>query len=288
MASGGGGGGAGGFGGAANNIGTGGPGGGGGGGGAAGNVAWVVYSGTTNGYYHAGAYGGAGGTNADGSLAPDGADVELDNPKHADIQGVGLRSDASDYKDDSGWEKGNGRHPGGAGGAAGSASAGGSYSTVTVDWTTQGKGTEDAPFIVSSTDDWNVFADYVNSGYAFSGEFVKLTQDISISTPVGSHVSDSDNKPFSGTFLGDGHTITVTLTDDGKQGLAPFRSIDGATIKNLKVAGTIASSQYHSAGILLPPPSGAAPSLAPSTAWTATAATSAASGAGATTLRPPS
>ena len=249
MASGGGGGGAGGFGGAANNIGTGGPGGGGGGGGAAGNVAWVVYSGTTNGYYHAGAYGGAGGTNADGSLAPDGADVELDNPKHADIQGVGLRSDASDYKDDSGWEKGNGRHPGGAGGAAGSASAGGSYSTVTVDWTTQGKGTEDAPFIVSSTDDWNVFADYVNSGYAFSGEFVKLTQDISISTPVGSHVSDSDNKPFSGTFLGDGHTITVTLTDDGKQGLAPFRCINGATIRDLKVAGTIASNQNHTAGI---------------------------------------
>ncbi len=250
MASGGGGGGAGGFGGAANNIGTGGPGGGGGGGGAAGNVAWVVYSGTTNGYYHAGAYGGAGGTNADGSLAPDGADVELDNPKHADIQGVGLRSDASDYKDDSGWEKGNGRHPGGAGGAAGSASVGGSYGTVTVDWTTQGKGTEDAPFIVSSTDDWNVFADYVNSGYAFSGEFVKLTQNISISTPVGSHVSDSDNKPFSGTFLGDGHTITVTLTDDGKQGLAPFRSINGATIRDLKVAGTITPNQHHTAGLV--------------------------------------
>ena len=249
MASGGGGGGAGGFGGAANNIGTGGPGGGGGGGGAAGNVAWVVYSGTTNGYYHAGAYGGAGGTNADGSLAPDGADVELDNPKHADIQGVGLRSDASDYKDDSGWEKGNGRHPGGAGGAAGSASVGGSYSTVTVDWTTQGKGTEDAPFIVSSTDDWNVFADYVNSGYAFSGEFVKLTQDISISTPVGSHVSDSYNKPFSGTFLGDGHTITAALDIDGKQGLAPFRSINGATIRDLKVAGTIASNKNHTAGI---------------------------------------
>ena len=180
---------------------------------------------------------------------------------------------------------------------------------MTVDWTTQGKGTEDAPFIVSSTDDWNVFADYVNSGYAFSGEFVKLTQDISISTPVGSHVSDSDNKPFSGTFLGDGHTITVTLTDDGKQGLAPFRSINGATIRDLKVAGTITSNQHHTAGLvgfastsaatmpaassatdrLLPPPSGAAPSPAPSTAWTATAATSAASGAGAATaLRQPS
>ena len=137
MASGGGGGGAGGFGGAASNIGTGGPGGGGGGGGAAGNVAWVVYSGTANGYYHAGAYGGDGGTNADGTTASDGADVELDNPKHADIQGVGLRDSASKYTDDAGWENGNGRHDGGAGGAAGSASVGGSYGTVTVDWSTQ-------------------------------------------------------------------------------------------------------------------------------------------------------
>ena len=137
MASGGGGGGAGGFGGAASNIGTGGPGGGGGGGGAAGNVAWVVYSGTANGYYHAGAFGGDGGKNADGTSASDGADVELTNPKYADLQGVGLRDSASKYTDDAGWENGNGRHDGGAGGAAGSASVGGSYGTVTIDWTTQ-------------------------------------------------------------------------------------------------------------------------------------------------------
>ena len=150
MASGGGGGGAGGFGGAASDIGTGGPGGGGGGGGAAGNVAWVLYSGTANGYYHAGAYGGAGGKNADGSSAPDGADVELDNPKHADIQGVGLRDTASKYTDDAGWENGNGRHDGGAGGAAGSASVGGSYGTVTVDWSTQ-------------EDDWNLVCLRTNS-----------------------------------------------------------------------------------------------------------------------------
>ena len=137
MASGGGGGGAGGFGGAASNIGTGGPGGGGGGGGAAGNVAWVVYSGTSNGYYHAGAYGGKGGQNANGNYAPDGADVELDNPKHADIQGTGLRDKDTDYDDDDGWEDGNGRHAGGSGGACGSASTSGSAGTVTVDWTTQ-------------------------------------------------------------------------------------------------------------------------------------------------------
>ena len=137
MASGGGGGGAGGYGGAASNIGTGGPGGGGGGGGAAGNVAWVVYSGTLNGYYHAGAYGGHGGNNGDGSSAPNGADVELDNPRHADIQAGGLRPSASDYTDDASWENGNGRHAGGSGGARGNASTSGSASTVSVDWTTQ-------------------------------------------------------------------------------------------------------------------------------------------------------
>ena len=165
MASGGGGGGAGGFGGAASNIGTGGPGGGGGGGGAAGNVAWVVYSGTLNGYYHAGAFGGDGGKNADGSTASDGADVELDNPKHADIQGVGLRSSASDYTDDAGWENGNGRHPGGAGGAAGSASVGGSYGTVTLDWTTQENDWGLICFQTGSTRaDWVHLADNSTSG----------------------------------------------------------------------------------------------------------------------------
>ncbi len=121
LASGGGGGGAGGFGGAANNIGAGGPGGGGGGGGAAGNVTWCVYSGTANKYHHAGAFGGIGGGNGDGtSSASNGADVELTNPKYADIQAGGLRPNASDYTDDGGWEDGNGRHDGGSGGAAGS------------------------------------------------------------------------------------------------------------------------------------------------------------------------
>ena len=130
MASGGGGGGAGGFGGAASNIGTGGPGGGGGGGGAAGNVAWVLYSGTANGYYHAGAKGGKGGRNGDGTSAPKGTSIELTNPKYADIQGGGLRPNASDYTDDSGWESGNAWHEGGDGGTCGIPTRGGAVGTV--------------------------------------------------------------------------------------------------------------------------------------------------------------
>ena len=124
--------------------------------------------------------------------------------------------------------------------------------TVTVEYEPglTGSGTEDDPYLITSTELWDWFAISVNNGAHYSGKYVKLAADIDITTSAGSRVSNTDNKPFSGTFLGDGHTITVTLTDDGKQGLAPFRYIDGATIKNLKVAGTIASSQYHSAGVV--------------------------------------
>ena len=220
MASGGGGGGAGGFGGAASNIGTGGPGGGGGGGGAAGNVAWVVYSGTLNGYYHAGAFGGDGGKNADGSTASDGADVELDNPKHADIQGVGLRS--SDYTDDAGWENGNGRHDGGAGGAAGSASVGGSYGTVTVDWSTQ-------------EDDWNLVCLGTNSTRA---NWVHLNDNASTGKTLGAagtttyYYTAIDRTFTNSNAGGSGLTILGTVylyIPSGKQITCTGANASGAT-----------------------------------------------------------
>ena len=232
MASGGGGGGAGGFGGAASNIGTGGPGGGGGGGGAAGNVAWVVYSGTANGYYHAGAKGGKGGTNGDNTLAPDGTSIELTNPKYADIQGDGLRASASDYTDDAGWENGNAWHDGGAGGDRGNVS-------LTL-WPTSGAGTEDDPYLIGSADDWNTFAANVSNGNSYSGQYLQLTADISATTMAGNS--------FSGTFDGDSHTITANISGTGSMAL--FNSLNGGTIKNLRLAGNV-SGGIHTAALLV-------------------------------------
>jgi len=232
MASGGGGGGAGGFGGGASNIGTGGPGGGGGGGGAAGNVAWVVYSGTANGYYHAGAKGGKGGTNGDSTSAPDGTSIELDNPIHADIQAGGLRPNASDYTDDAGWEDGNAWHDGGAGGDCG-------YISLVL-WPTQGAGTEESPYLISSADEWNTFAANVSNGNNYSGKYIKLSNNISVSTMAGNS--------FSGTFDGNGKTITANISGTGTMAL--FNSLNGGTIKNLTVAGSI-SGGIHTAALLV-------------------------------------
>ncbi|MBR3373856.1 MAG: hypothetical protein IKG75_07635, partial [Bacteroidaceae bacterium] len=237
MASGGGGGGAGGFGGAASNIGTGGPGGGGGGGGAAGNVWWTVYSGTANKYHYAGAYGGKGGKNGNNSSAPDGADVELTNPKYADIQAGGLRDNASDYNDPDGYENGNGRHAGGSGGACGNASTSSSANNIVL-WPTQGAGTAENPYLINDANDWNSFTAKVNSGISYSDKVIKLTDNISVTTMAGLFQNEGNYQPFSGTFDGDGHTLTINVSNQSRF-TAPFKCVSGATIKNLRTAGTI-------------------------------------------------
>ena len=113
-----------------------------------------------------------------------------------------------------------------------------------------GSGTELDPYTISNTDEWNLFATKVNGGNNYNGEYIKLMANIDITTPAGYRVSDSDNKPFSGIFLGNNKTINVTLTDDDSQGIALFRYINGATIRDLTVTGTITSSQQHTAALV--------------------------------------
>ena len=85
---------------------------------------------------------------------------------------------------------------------------------------------------------------------SFIDQYVKLTEDISVTTMASTRVNDGDNKPFSGTFLGNNKTITATIADTGYSGTALFGYINGATIRNLTVAGTIASNHRHMAGLV--------------------------------------
>ncbi len=115
-----------------------------------------------------------------------------------------------------------------------------------------GTGEEATPYLIRNEFEWNCFATFVNSGTNYSGQFIRLDADIDISKTVGLR----DNKPFSGTFLGNGNTITAsiisTTTGEGanEQGVAPFHYINNATIKDLTVAGSIASASYHTSGIV--------------------------------------
>lgn len=118
-----------------------------------------------------------------------------------------------------------------------------------------GTGTKEDPYLITSTDDWNVFAKSVEGGIDYYNKFVKLTNNITISTMVGV-CDESGNKPFRGTFDGDNHTLTANITstatgdDKNNQGVAPFHLIKQATIQNLTVAGQITSASKYAAGLV--------------------------------------
>lgn len=118
-----------------------------------------------------------------------------------------------------------------------------------------GTGTQEDPYLITSAEDWNLFAKSVEGGIDYSKKYVKLTNDITISTMVGV-CDESGDRPFSGIFDGDNHTLTAnitsTATDDNKnnQGVAPFHLIKQATIQNLIVAGNITSASKYAAGLV--------------------------------------
>ena len=115
-----------------------------------------------------------------------------------------------------------------------------------------GSGTYDDPFIVASTDDWNIMAAAVAGGINYYNQYLSLTDDITVSTMVGSF----GDYPFSGIFYGNNHTITANIVstttgdDLNDQGVAPFHCTSGATIRNLTVAGTISSNSKYAAGLV--------------------------------------
>ena len=115
-----------------------------------------------------------------------------------------------------------------------------------------GTGTSGDPYLIGTTDDWNTLAAAVAGGISYSGKYVKLTADITVSTMVGV----ANNFPFSGTFDGNNKTITANIVsaatgdDVNIQGVAPFHYINGARIKNLTVAGTVTSASKYAAGLV--------------------------------------
>lgn len=66
---------------------------------------------------------------------------------------------------------------------------------------------------------------------------------------LGTFGMGSNNNPYTGTFDGNGCTLTVNMNNT-EEYTAPFGFVKGATIKNLNVAGTIKTSQKYAASIV--------------------------------------
>ena len=113
----------------------------------------------------------------------------------------------------------------------------------------------DGYYLIGSVQDWKDFAGIVNSGTNTAAN-AKMTADIDLSTDqtmIGSYATR-----YSGTFDGQGHTLTFNYNtssmsiESGQSylGAAPFRDIEGATIRNLRTAGSITADKIGASGLV--------------------------------------
>jgi uncharacterized protein (TIGR02145 family) len=101
-----------------------------------------------------------------------------------------------------------------------------------------------AEIVIDSVDDWNAFCAAVADGAATEGKVVRLARDIG---PVATMAGTSAH-PFAGVFDGGSNTLTVALSG-AEECVAPFARVSGATIRDLKVAGTV-SGAMHCSGLV--------------------------------------
>ena len=100
-----------------------------------------------------------------------------------------------------------------------------------------------ANFTISSATDWTTFCNNVNNGTTYGT--VYLANSISVTTMCGT----SESKPFTGTFDGQGNTLTFNK-NTSEDRCAPFRYVGDATFQNLKVTGTITTSKQFAGGFV--------------------------------------
>ena len=124
-----------------------------------------------------------------------------------------------------------------------------------------GNGTETDPYIIADANDWYVFGKYIYENWNNTeGKYYKLADDFDnsnepITEMIATTKKDANDPtklirtPFCGTLDGNGRTLHIDLKADSEDGCAPFRYLEGATIKNLTVAGSVATSSKFGASI---------------------------------------
>ena len=138
-----------------------------------------------------------------------------------------------------------------------------------------GSGTEADPYLIASADQLAYFRTQVDNGNSFAGKFVKLNNNIYLSSknfdPIGWGYVNTDwnkggapGKVFQGTFDGNGKTIfdlyqsgwdleekTGTDYTYTNCGFGLFAAASGATFKNLTISGAYVRTECVEMGVLV-------------------------------------
>ena len=99
---------------------------------------------------------------------------------------------------------------------------------------------------ITSKEDWKEFCDLVNGGQ--NAVDAKMTKDVNLG---GDIVMIGSHENYSGIFDGQGHTLTVNWNVGNNSYIAPFYTVEKATIKNLRTEGQITSNEKFLSGLLM-------------------------------------
>ena len=105
---------------------------------------------------------------------------------------------------------------------------------------------QDGTILIKDANEWKVFCKLVNEK-GMTNLNARLEADVDLGGDIAM-IGRYDHK-YAGTFDGQNHTLTLNW-NTGESDIAPFRRVDGATIKNLRTAGTIKSSGHFLAGLI--------------------------------------
>ena len=123
-------------------------------------------------------------------------------------------------------------------------------------WAQQLTQDEDGYYLLGSVLDWQEFAALVNGGTTTAN--AKMTADINLGddqTVIGATTVSTtayelgSGYHYKGVFDGQGHTLTVAYNATDNNSASPFSSIEGATIKNMHIAGSMVSPIACGAGV---------------------------------------
>ena len=99
---------------------------------------------------------------------------------------------------------------------------------------------------IASKADWQAFCALVEDGQ--TAVDAKMTKDVDLETDIT--MAGTANKPYAGTFDGQGHTLKIDWNAGSAKDVAPFGRVNGATIKNLRTEGSIRSDGYFLGGLI--------------------------------------
>ena len=108
-------------------------------------------------------------------------------------------------------------------------------------------------YVLDTAEELAGFAELVNSGKSFSGKTVKLAADVNMAGNTWTPVGITSNKGFSGTFDGQGHTISnfKLTTSSGNYGAGFFGNLlGGCVVKNVNFDSVSYTTRSNVVGVV--------------------------------------